>query len=109
MRGRVILPRVNREETTFAVVEWAGDFLPSELLKRVKRAVSRWVANTPEGMAALEDSDKDFNVGDLSNCDSDPTLIPYLQAEGLTFLDVNCFSYDGPAYGWEYDTVLADR
>jgi hypothetical protein len=99
MRGRVILPRVNREETTFAVVEWAGDFLPSELLKRVKRAVSRWVANTPE----------DFNVGDLSNCDSDPTLIPYLQAEGLTFLDVNCFSYDGPAYGWEYDTVLADR
>lgn len=88
---QMVLPRVGYEdETTFAVVSWAGpsreDFLPA-----LKRAVTNWVCSTSQGKKAWEDSSENFNIGDLANCTGDSTLKPYLAKEGITYLEIDTY------------------
>jgi hypothetical protein len=73
MNQRMILPRVSRDETTFAVVEFAG--VQRLVLKQaVQRAVTAWVAQNETGRQAFDNSSQDFNVGDLANELGNPEL-----------------------------------
>lgn len=66
------------------------------------KAVSSWVRNTPDGLTAWEDSCEDFNIGDLSVCQS-PNL---LNEHGVYELHVQVFSGEN----WEYfDKHLVDE
>jgi hypothetical protein len=110
MNLRVILPRDSHEETTFAVVEFAG--CPgSELLARLRRAVRLW-AETEEGQDALAEASGDFNVGDLAEhtpagSGQEDDLSRCLVAAGITYLDIDVYSQEGVARGWSFDTPLA--
>jgi hypothetical protein len=106
MNQRVILPRLSRDEATFAVVEFSGRFA-HELLEKVRRAVRQW-ATTEEGRKAIET--EDFNVGDLSHCtpagnEVGDVLGKCLGAQGIAYLDIETDSAE-PVLGWDFDTPL---
>jgi hypothetical protein len=110
MNRRVIIPRDSHEETTFAVVEFAGCD-EGELLDRLRQALRLW-AGTEEGKHALEEASGDFNVGDLAHhtpagTGRDDSLSRCLLEAGITHLDIDVYSQDGVAKGWAFDTRLA--
>jgi len=112
VNARMIIPRVNREETTFAVIEFAG-LKRHELQAAVQRAVTEWTRNSEEGRRAYANSGEDFNVGDLANelsgagplRDKTDPLHNALIKQGLTHLSVDVFCDDQPT-GWEFDDHL---
>lgn len=104
MNSRMILPRISRDETTFAVIEYAGvDGL--DLKQAVQRAVTAWVKQSEAGRQAFDNASEDFNVGDLANELSDPALQSELKKQGVTHLVVDCYCDDLPAR-WEFDDLL---
>lgn len=52
--------------------------LASEAMSALKKAITRWVANTFEGAAAYEASSEDYNIGDFVDDFRRPSLAPYL-------------------------------
>ena len=114
MNQRMIIPRVSRDETTFAVVEFAG--VPREQLKEaVQRAVSDWIEHSEEGQRAYDEANKDFNIGDLANELGEPNLMVLgadvlqgaLRMQGFNYLAISVYSSCDPTYGWEFDDCLA--
>jgi hypothetical protein len=104
MNDRMILPRVSRDETTFAVVEYAGvDRL--DLKSSIQRAITAWVKNSDVGRRAFQETDGDFNVGDLANELGDPALTAELAKERITHLTVETYCDVMPT-GWEFDDHL---
>jgi hypothetical protein len=103
----MILPRVNADETTFAVVRFAG-VGKQDFFKVLKRAVTRWVQETPEGHEAWEDSCDDLNIGDLSAYESDRALQHCLQQAGIARLSIEVYCDTEPVYGATYDDVLVE-
>ena len=81
MNQRMILPRVSRDETTFAVIEFAG-VERLDLKQAVQRAVTAWVEQTKSGQQAFDNASEDFNVGDLVDELGDPELQAELEAAG---------------------------
>lgn len=76
-------------------------------LAALKRGATAWVSNTPEGREAWAQACEDFNVGDMGNeCGVDSSLHGYLDAEGITDLDIDIVG-DG-CRNWSFDTVLAE-
>lgn len=67
-------------------------------------ALTRWAEETPEGKNAWRQSCQDFNIGDLSCCQDDPTLKPYLTAAGISDLSVD--TVPKVAQDWSFDSIL---
>lgn len=67
--------------------------------------LTEW-GRTDIGRAYWEKSDHDFNVGDLSNCCDDPTLVALLERHGCRALDVETIMYDDVEIYWSYDTRI---
>jgi hypothetical protein len=107
MNERMILPRVSRDETTFAVIEFAG-VSRQELKDAVRRAVTAWVRDQPGGRREYENGGGDFNVGDLSNVTNDKSLRDALAKEGVTQLTIDTYCDDRPT-GWGFDDHLVDE
>jgi hypothetical protein len=116
MNQILIVKRDSTDENTFAVVEFAG-CPASELLKRLKAALSEW-RKTPEGKEASEFASGDFNIGDLANFtpagrgmvnnDRRGSLNALLVKYGVEYLDIDVYS-DGGGFNpqnWTFDTVL---
>jgi len=82
--------------------------LASQLLKRFVEAVTAWVRNTQEGKEAYDQSDQDYNVGDLANDIDQPSLAPYLEAHGLLDLEIDIYSDDDFQNNWTSDTHLVN-
>lgn len=103
--------RASYDESTYAVVTaQVGDARlrgESAFLDALTKALSRWVRETETGQEAWEESSHDFNVGDLSNYYSDPSLTPILTDEGIVNLHIEVHSAD--ASTWTYDTVLIEE
>jgi hypothetical protein len=108
MNQRLILPRVNRDETTFAVVEWSG--VPrAKLLEALRSALTQW-RETAGGRAAWQESCGDFNIGDLSDApyEREP-LRDILVRHGITYLNVETYCDCEPVWGWNFDTALMEE
>ena len=104
MNRRMILPRISQDETTFAVVEFAGvDRI--NLKRAVQRAVTGWVTHSETGRHAFDNANGDFNVGDLANETSDPALRAELKKQGVTHLAIEVYCDDLPT-PWEFDDLL---
>jgi hypothetical protein len=104
MNNRMILPRISRDETTFAVIEYAG-VDRRDLKQAVQRAVTTWVRTCESGRDAFDNVSEDFNVGDLANELGDAALQAELKKHGITHLAVDC-RCDCMPTGWEYDDLL---
>lgn len=112
MDVRFIVRRNSLEEETYAVVEAvAVSKLNSDSRFRdaLTSALSEWVAKTTAGRRAWKDSSQDFNVGDLSHWQSEKSLQPYLEKQGIRHLRVETFSEDFVCSHWSYDTVLVNE
>lgn len=75
---------------------------PDEILRRVVRGVTKWAAETDIGKAALEDSNGDFNIGDLMHYIDDAR--DWLSAEGIK--DAEIAPNNMQRGSWNYDTLL---
>jgi hypothetical protein len=110
MNKHVIIPRESYEETTFAVVKFAGCD-ESELLAKLRQAIKLW-ADTEESQAALEEASGDFNVGDVAQhtpagMGHEDGLSRCLPDAGISHLDIDVYSQDRVVRGWAFDTRLA--
>ena len=71
-----------------------------ELVNAIDRSVSNWMNETDIGVEAWADSCEDFNIGDLVDYSTDPSLTPYMQEQGIEGLTIitsdgdNCFDFD---------------
>jgi hypothetical protein len=104
MNRRMILPRVSRDETTFAVIDYAG-VERANLKQAVQLAVTAWVEHSESGRQAFDNASEDFNVGDLANELGDPALRAELKKQGVTNLAIDVYCDDMPT-GWEFDDLL---
>ena len=75
-------------------------------LGAVRRGVTKWVAQTPQGRTAYADSSDDYNVGDLSTDVGDEALVALLAAEGVYDLSIQTITEDDFDDDWTYDTLL---
>lgn len=78
-----------------------------------KQSIVSWLTDrltewgrTDAGRAEWERSSHDFNVGDLSSCCDDPTLVALLERHGCRELDVETIMYDDVEIYWSYDTRI---
>src|SRR5258708_2798864 len=100
MNPKMIVPRVSRDETTFALVEFAG-VARQQVKAAVQRAVTDWIKNSDEGRRAYANWGQSFNLRDLSIELPNPprwltkqtTLERALLKQGLTYLSVETY-YD---------------
>jgi len=108
MTHRFVIVRTGEPETR-AVVEVESETLQRrETVDAVSRAITAWVRNTAEGKNAYADSSEDYNIGDLSQDQEDPTLQPFLRAEGIERLTVEIQAEDEADEYWTYDFHLVD-
>ena len=105
-----VVQRESNDERTFAVVtanvrkELANE---ATFLAALQKALNKWVETTKEGKTEWESSSEDFNVGDLSNCDTDGELGKLLADVGIHNLNIETFcNSERGAGSWTYDTVL---
>lgn len=113
-----IVPRRARGETTIAVVRAEvsrrdTDLLdvhrgPDKFRDRLTTAVTKWVAETAEGLAAWKASSEDFNVGDLADHISDPDLRMRCTDAGIHNLQITTYGHTGAA-DWMYDDILVNE
>ena len=106
-----IIPRVSRDENTFAMVtaDVADPVFDTEtgFLRAMHVTLSAWF-KTSEGQAAWKRSSKDFNVGDLSENTQDRGLCQILLTMGIRGLEVETFVDTNATGDWTYDTVLGE-
>jgi hypothetical protein len=108
-RIQALVLRDSRDETTFAIVTAPRiqDLQSARhLVSRFTEAVTAWVRDTEEGKEAYKESDRDYNVGDLANDVDEPTLAPYLAAQGLFNVEIEIRSDEDFQDTWSYDTRL---
>lgn len=79
----------------------------AEALKRLRGAVTDWVAQSEEGAAAWKESSQDFNIGDLAHHDSSPILGGYLARRGIFFLELDVA--DPQPRAIDYDAKLVNE
>lgn len=108
---RVLVMRESNDETTFAVVSaqvTRNVFDAASLRDALTEALTQWCNCANEGREAWEESDHDFNIGDLGSrylgCES---LQPYLNNAGVEELEI-AIERDIFTCQWVYDTVLMD-
>ena len=56
----------------------------SDIFARLVAGVTRWVASSEEGREAFEYSSEDLNIGDLADCESQPSLVTALEGAGIS-------------------------
>lgn len=83
----------------------------ADALRRLSRAVGRWIENTDEGRRAWASSREDFNVGDLAEFLSDSgkaisSLQSFLEKEGIARVK-DLFVLTNAEHE-SYDRILAD-
>lgn len=108
-RIQTLVPRISRDETTFAIVtvrQTADVKTARQLVSRIQAAVTAWMQNTPEGKDALDETCHDYNVGDLANDLGEPSLSRYLEAQGLLEVEIEIYSDEDYQDNWSYDTRL---
>jgi len=102
------------ELTQFAVMtfttikqEGAPDMTQEEFLERLTKATTQWLTLNEVGQQAFEDSNEDFNFGDLETYDDNPEL-KNLLAKNLIF-DLKVDVITTGAYNFNFDTQLWDE
>jgi hypothetical protein len=75
-----------------------------EVLQRVRKGVTRWVAETPEGAEAWAGSSHDLNIGDVLLHEAD--VLPFLEQEGLLGVAFEQLVFE--TCSWHFDTHLVD-
>ena len=77
----------------------------SQLVDRVRRAVTHWVRSGSEAAAAVYDyAGEDLNIGDLTPHLDDPDVREYLSRQGIAALEV----IEPLRIAWDYDTTLVE-
>ena len=110
-RVRALVLRSSCDETTFSIVtarKTQQVWCARQMVHAFCDAVTAWVQNTPEGRKAYEESDSDYNVGDLANDIDDRALAPYLAAQGLRDVEIEVVSDEDFQNNWTFDTHLID-
>lgn len=95
------------QEAIFTVCHGSdGDAHEERALGLLNKAMSKWIEETNEGRDAWESSCGDLNIGDIATYqhDTDPTLTPYLEAQGISIKRVEVM---GANNSLPFDTVLA--
>lgn len=93
---------------TLGVTKESGGGEPGAAMSAFKKAVNRWVQETPQGKRAWEESGNDLNVGDLfSQYEDEPSLATAFAEEGL--YEVKCVWSLSEGEEYPYDTVLAEH
>jgi hypothetical protein len=108
-RVHALVLRATEEETTFALVRCTRTpevQTSAQLFARVRAAVTTWARSTAAGRAACDDSDGDYNVGDLAHDLGDRDLRRLLEQHGVLELDVDVYSYEEPLADWDFDDYL---
>ena len=110
MNKQLIVPRDSHDEATFVVIDYAG-CEQGQLLARLREAMQLW-KKCVVGLEAMEDTSGDFNVGDPADytpagegCLHDD-LSACLAQVGISYLNIDVYSQDGAAPGWDFDTLL---
>lgn len=104
----LIVKRESYEENMFAVVRWSGSCLEADLKKRITQAVNDWIQTSDEGQLANENSNDNFNIGDLSACTGDKELASILALYGIVDLEIDVFSDERPG-DWAFDDLLNQK
>lgn len=83
-----------------------GESPVQRVLGLLDKALSKWIEETPEGREAWDSSCGDLNIADIATYehDTDPSLAPYLKAEGIS---INRVEVVGSNNSLPFDTVLA--
>jgi hypothetical protein len=112
-----IIPRLSNDESTFAVVTVdlmeqaidAGLSGATTFLAALKDTVTEWVKTTDSGRKAWEESDENFNVGDLANENLEALNELFMERHAAFITDIDVFSQDGNTGDeWAFDDVLVD-
>lgn len=107
MKHQIIVTRNESGKIpTVAVVEVETELYMEKILPALINAITDWVNETTIGEERWEESQKDFNFGDLGLvCEE---IAPrFLNHHGIDSLSVSVL--DGHDLGWSFDTVLVDR
>ncbi len=103
-----IVPRENREEITYAMVQadHDGDGTVKAFLQSLSDALQAWHI-TADGIDADMESAGTFNVGDLAEWSTAPSLITCLAKHGITKLTVETYSQNCHPM-WYFDDHLME-
>jgi hypothetical protein len=107
-----VVIRQSSDETTVAILtcnKTKGIPDASALRAALGKAVSDWVDRTTDGREAYAENGNDFNLGDLTEWDDDPTLLKFLKLHGITGFAIQVFCDTEPAPSWDYDDNLVDE
>lgn len=104
-------------EATFALVtckETDDTDHPSSFLDNLKKAVTEWIKTDVTGETEWENSNEDFNIGDMSlligvnfTSKAGLDLTKHLENNGIHNIQILVFA--GDSQDLDYDTVLANR
>jgi len=107
-----VVIRQSSDETTVAILtcnKTKGIPDASALRAALGKAVSDWVDRTTDGREAYAENGNDFNLGDLTEWDDDPTLLEFLKLHGITGFGIQVFCDTEPAPAWDYDDNLVEE
>lgn len=103
---RFIAKKIGDTELT-AIIQCADIGLfntKDEFLVRLKKAITNWIDNYPEGKEAWDHSSGDFNFGDLSSHERDINLIIELRKQDIFSFSIEIISSFEAHFS--YDEVL---
>ena len=107
-----VVIRQNNDENTVAVLTCnKTKAIPdaSALRAALGKAVSDWVDRTTDGRESYAENGNDFNLGDLTEWDDDPTLLAFLKLHGITGFAIQVYCDTEPTTAWDYDDNLVDE
>src|SRR3990167_3681955 len=102
---REVALRHTSDEVTIALVkaEIRPDVSNETLLTLIQHAVTSWVQTTNEGRRAWEESDEDFNIGDLVSYYKNPELRSLMLGTGLWITNIETLVDLTSLGNWDFD------
>ena len=102
-----VIPRADENRVAVVTYKSSKELNQNSMMDLLVKAITEWVSNTADGEHAWKDSQKDFNVGDLSCFLGYWSLDEMLHANDIWELKVDiCGNGDYPT-NYNFDTVLA--
>ena len=77
-----------------------------QTVEAIRQAATRWALQTFEGIKAWDDSEEDFNVGDLGRHLADTRLVALLRTFGIHNLEIEALRLSDAFSYWDYNTTL---
>ncbi|MDG1950112.1 MAG: hypothetical protein P8J32_04850 [bacterium] len=101
--------RSNEDETTILIIKCEVSSQQKDaqsVVESIKKGLTNWVKETPEGKEVWEDSSKDLNFADLAFIDTNGTAGVFLQREGVFDFKIQVVEQIDD---FTLDTVLVDK